>query len=74
MIKTQPNEFRTLIDHLGLQQVDVAKLFAVTDRQTRRWAQPGAKLPRVVAIALSLMIKFNVTPERALKIAGREED
>lgn len=66
------HEFREAIEQLGLSQIQAADFLGVTERTARRWATDSKGIPHAVAIALSLMIKFNITPQQALEIAKRD--
>ena len=66
------NEYRDAIAKLGLTQVEAARFLGVSERTGRRMAADSASIPHAIAIALSLMIKFDITPKRALKIAKRD--
>lgn len=56
------DEYRDALARLDLSQVGAAKLFGVNDRTSRRWARAEQEIPRAVAIALRLMIRFDVKP------------
>lgn len=58
-----PADYRTTLSALGLSQVGAARLFGVAERTSRRWALGEQPVPRAVAIALRLMVRFGVQPE-----------
>jgi hypothetical protein len=62
-----PTEYRAAIAALGLSQVKAAKLFDADPRTSRRWAAGDLDIPRAVEIALNLMVRFKVKPEKLLK-------
>lgn len=55
-------QYRDALARLDLTQVGAAKLFGVNDRTSRRWAIGEQEIPQAVAIALRLMIRFDVKP------------
>lgn len=59
-----PTQYRAAIARLGLSQRATARLFGVSERQSRRWALDEAEIPKAVEIALKMMIEFKVEPER----------
>ena len=63
-----PSKFRELLQSVGLTQVGAAKLFQVGERTVRRWASGEQDISRGVQIALCLMVKFKVTPEKAERL------
>ena len=62
------DRFRDLLSRLGLTQAGAAKLFKAGERTVRRWASGDQDIPRAVQIALVLMVKFEVTPEKAERL------
>lgn len=62
------DRFRYLLDRLSLTQAGAAKLFRAGERTVRRWASGDQDIPRAVQIALALMVKYKVTPEKAEKL------
>lgn len=62
-------DFREILAALGLSQTGAAKLFRTNDRTVRRWAS-GADIPVAVQIALLLMIRHNITPADAERLAA----
>lgn len=62
------DEYRSALEQLGMTQSSAARLFWVNARTGRRWALGEQPVPRAVAIALKLMIRFKVKPERAEKL------
>lgn len=66
-----PTEYRDALAALSLSQVRAASLFGVDARTSRRWALGEAAVPRMVALALRLMLRHGVTPEEANKLAER---
>lgn len=71
-------EFRTACKKVGFDttttagQIGASKFLGVTDRTIRHWSS-GKIIPNAVAIALTLMAKFRIAPDQALKIAGRDD-
>lgn len=59
------NQFREALAALDLSQVGAATLFGVNDRTARRWASGEQNIPRAVALALLLMAKHRIKPEKA---------
>lgn len=53
-------EYCKALDRVGLTQVGAARFFCVNERTSRRWASGEQPVPRVVEIALWLMMKFKV--------------
>lgn len=49
---------------LGLTMVGAARLFEVNERTGRRWASGEQDIPKAVEIALRLMVRYRVKPER----------
>ena len=60
-------EYQNAIEALGLSQMEAAEFFEVGERTSRRYAD-AKSLPAPLAIALALMVKFNVTPVEASKL------
>jgi hypothetical protein len=57
-------EYREAIERLGLSQVGAARLFHVDPRTSRRWALGELDIPRAVEIALYLMQRYRVKPDK----------
>lgn len=66
-----PAEYRDALAALSLSQVRAASLFGVDARTSRRWALGEATVPRMVALALRLMLRHGVTADEANKLAER---
>lgn len=60
-----PEAYREALARLGLSVVGAGRLFA-TPRTSQRWAAGEQDIPRAVAIALDLMLRFKVKPSRYL--------
>ena len=58
-----PAELTGSLAVLGLTKSGAARLFGVTYRTVHRWTEGEQEIPRAVAIALRLMIRFGVKPE-----------
>jgi hypothetical protein len=59
-----PEEYRAALTRLGLSVVGAGKLFGVNPRTSQRWAAGEQDIPRAVMIALTLMVRYRVHPER----------
>jgi hypothetical protein len=57
-----PTEYRETLARLGLSVVGAGRFFGVNPRTSQRWASGEQDIPRAVAIALRLMIRFRVPP------------
>jgi transcriptional regulator with XRE-family HTH domain len=66
------DRLREIIEKLGSSQNALARFLQVDPRTMRRWALDELPVPVSVALALELMIKFKVSPERAYAIANLE--
>ena len=66
------DRLRDIIEELGLSQNALARFLQVDPRTVRRWALDELPVPISVVLALELMIKYKVSPERAYIIAGLE--
>jgi len=58
-----PNQFRTVIERLGLSQAKAAALVGADPRTGRRWALGERNVPECVAILLRLLIAGKLTIE-----------
>lgn len=67
------DEFADCLTELGLTKTGAARMFHVNQRTTRRWSSGELEVPQPVALALALMVRYRVKPERALMLAGRDE-
>jgi hypothetical protein len=56
-----PAQYRDVLDRLGLTQVAAARLFAVGDRTSRRWARDG--LRGTPEILLRLLLAGRIKPD-----------
>ena len=63
-------EFIEACGELGLTQVGLGRLFGTTAKTIYRWEIGEQKVPRAVAIALTLMIKYHVSPAKVSEMAG----
>ena len=63
---------RDVIEVLHFSQNSLARFLQVDPRTVRRWALDELPVPISVALALELMVKHKVSPERAYIIAGLE--
>lgn len=59
----EPEAFRAALLAFNLTQQGCGRLFDVDERTVRRWATGAAPIPRSVAIAFALMLRFGVKPE-----------
>jgi plasmid maintenance system antidote protein VapI len=57
-----PAELIGSLNFLGLNKSEAARFLGVTYRTVHRWTEGEQEIPRAVAIALRLMIRFNVSP------------
>lgn len=57
------NQFRTIIDRLGLSQARAAALVGADPRTGRRWALGERTVPECVAILLRLLRDGKITEE-----------
>lgn len=69
---TKTTRYQTAIETIGLNQLEAAEFFDIGARTSRRYAS-SKKLPTPLAIALALMLKYKVKPEKALEIKKRYE-
>jgi len=67
---TKKTEYQIALDKLQLTQLEASEFLDIGERTSRRYASMK-KLPTVVAIALSLMLKYRLTPDQVRKIANR---
>ena len=51
------DEYRNALDKLKMSQEAAGEMFGVGSRTARRWALDEARIPRAVAMVLSLMVK-----------------
>lgn len=56
-------EYRAVLDKLGINQQAAGRLFAVGARTSRRWALGEARIPMPVAMLLRLMLKKKIKLE-----------
>jgi ribosome-binding protein aMBF1 (putative translation factor) len=66
------DRLREIIEKWGTSQNALARFLQVDPRTMRRWALDELPVPISVALALELMVKFKVSPERAYIIANLE--
>lgn len=59
-------QYRDAIDTLGLSQGEAGTLLDVSIRTSNGWAN-GQNIPRSTALALALMLYYEVTPAQALE-------
>ncbi|MBR0879130.1 hypothetical protein ACVMGC_004795 [Bradyrhizobium barranii subsp. barranii] len=65
-----PERFREALDLLPSSQNGFARFLKIDPRTVRRYSSGELPVPTNIAILMELMIRFDVTPERALKLAG----
>ncbi|WP_155255464.1 helix-turn-helix transcriptional regulator [Bradyrhizobium elkanii] len=65
-----PERFREALDLLQTSQNGFARFLNVDPRTIRRYASGELPEPTNIAILIELMIQFDVTPERAYRLAG----
>jgi hypothetical protein len=63
-------QYRDAIEHMGLNQVQAAKFFDVTERTSRNWAANGA--PTVVHMLLRIMTTRRISVAHVNKLMGRK--
>jgi len=65
------DDYRQAIDALGLNQTSAARFLGVTPRSSRYYAS-GRKIPRSVSGLLTLMVKYEMTPDQLLELIGEK--
>lgn len=63
-----PAQFRAALAALGLSQVGAAHLLGYDPRTARRWASGELVVPKVVALALALMVHKKVSVASAERL------
>jgi hypothetical protein len=58
-----PKQFRDAIARLGLSQEAAGEFFGYSARQGQRWANNERPVPVAVAIAIRLMIRYEIKPD-----------
>ncbi len=48
-------QFRSILNRLGLSQLEAARIFGIGERTARRWAAGIARVPHTVALLLLLL-------------------
>lgn len=61
--------FRELLDEVPISQMDFARFLKKGPRTVRHWALDEDPVPPYAALLLSLMVHFQVSPEKAYLIA-----
>lgn len=56
MVQVTADLYREALKSLGLTQAGAARVFAVNERTSRRWALGEQDIPKAVEIALKLML------------------
>lgn len=57
-------QYRKALEKLGLSQMAAARVLGVNGRTSQRWASGEQDIPKLVEIALTLMIENDVDPGR----------
>lgn len=57
------NQYRTVIEKLGLSQRGAAAFLGINERTSRRMALGEAAVPKSAAMLLRLMVKLKLKPE-----------
>jgi len=65
-----PDEYREMIERLGLSQKAAARLLGVDERTSRRWACGERDIPPPVARFLRCLIATRRSGEYAMKVLG----
>ena len=65
-----PEEFRKIIEKLGLSQIAAARLLGVDARTSRRWASGERDIPPPAARFLRYLIATKKTGEQAMRMLG----
>jgi len=70
-----PKELREAIERLGLSQRGFARTIGVSDRAVRRWIVPGSRVPDIVAVVASLLLRqLNLAkPDTQSALLSRED-
>jgi DNA-binding transcriptional regulator YiaG len=66
-------QFEAARNKLGLTQAQVGRLVDVEPRTVRRWAAGEQPVPVGVAMIMRLLIKHNISPDEAYKLATGEK-
>lgn len=56
-----PDQYRAILEKLGLTQLGAARLLDVNERTSRRWAEHG--VTGMGAILLRLLVRGRITPD-----------
>lgn len=65
-----PDEYRSVIDKLGLSQLAAARLLGVDDRTSRRWANGERDIPPPAARFLRYLVATGRSGEYAMRKLG----
>src|SRR6516165_45685 len=65
-----PDEFREIIEKLGLSQIAAARLLGVDARTSRRWASGERDIPPPAVRFLRYLIATKKTGEQAMRVLG----
>jgi hypothetical protein len=69
-----PDQYRELLDRVGITVTGAADFFGYDDRTVRRWAEGANPIPLSVAFVLYMMVAFEQTPQAVLALADRWEN
>jgi hypothetical protein len=67
------DQYRKLIEKVGLNQSEAARFLMIDGRTSRRYADGSYEVKPITAMLLAVMAKYNVTPAEARKLAGLEK-
>ena len=62
-------EYRETISHFKLTSTTAAQFLGVAETTTRRWASGRHQVPMSVELLLSVMMKYQLTPDHVMAIA-----
>jgi hypothetical protein len=65
----KPNEYRDILETLGLTQVAAGDFLGYDPRTSRRWAAGDLDVPPVVEMLLRTMVRLRLTPDGVYRIA-----
>jgi hypothetical protein len=58
------NQFRKAIDHLGISQIGIAKLFGEKPRTIQRWIAGESRIPNTAVILIRASVLGDLTKEQ----------
>ena len=66
------DEYREAIEALGLTVLSAGRFLDVNERTARRWANGELSVPPVVAMLLTLMVKYSISVAEAYELFGQK--